>query len=153
MNRESCLSDALRLLSIRDLTEHQLRMKLEARGHPSTEIQDVIERLQSDHTLNDERLAHARARREAERGRKGPHRVRRELEEAGVTASLARAAVTAAFGEADAGQTLNGLLQKRLRGLTALNQTEYRRVYQYLLRRGFDGADIVSALRRYQRLK
>ena len=145
----SCLTSALRLLTVRDLTEHQLRGKLESRAHHASEIDRVVHKLKADGTLDDRRLAQGRARAEAERGRKGPHRVRRELEEAGVDASLAKAAVKEAFAEIDPGETLGALLEKRLRGSKHLDQSEYRRTYQYLLRRGFEAGDVISALKKY----
>jgi len=144
----SCLASALRYLTLRDLTEHQLRTKLEAKQHPPDDIDQVIERLKADGTLNDQRLAGRRAKAEAERGRKGPHRVRRELEAAGVTASIAKAAVAEAFAEIEPTDALGALLEKRLRGATRLDESQYRKTYQFLLRRGFDSADIVAALRK-----
>ncbi|MBI3263408.1 MAG: regulatory protein RecX [Acidobacteria bacterium] len=145
----SCLSSALRLLGIRDLTEHQLRTKLESRGHQSSEINDVLERLKSEGTLSDQRLAGARARAEAERGRKGPHRVRRELEDAGITASLAKAAVKEAFEAVDPAETLAALIERRLQGVRRLDQAAYRRTYRFLLRRGFEATDVIAALKKY----
>lgn len=147
----SCFSLALRLLAVRDLTEHQLRTKLESRGHQASEIDQVLQRLKADGTLNDARLARSRARADAERGRKGPHRVRRELEAAGIAAPEAKAAVTEAFTDLDPAETLDALLEKRLRGSKRLDQAEYRRTYQYLLRRGFETSDVISALRKYSR--
>lgn len=147
----SCLGTALRLLAIRDLTEHQLRSKLEARQHDRADVDDVIARLRSDGMLNDERLARARAKAEAERGRKGPHRVRRELEAAGISSTIAKAAVKEAFAETDSVDALSALLEKRLRGAKTVDEAQYRKTYQFLVRRGFDSADIAAALRKYSR--
>lgn len=144
----SCLTLALRLLALRDLTEHQLRTRLEARHHASVDIGQVIDKLKADGTLNDERLARTRARAEAERGRKGPHRVRRELEEAGVAAAVAKTAAQEAFADLDPADMLDALLKKRLQG-KPLDPPAQRRTYQYLLRRGFEASDVISALRKY----
>lgn len=144
----SLLTTALRLLAARELTEQQLRARLARKGFAPDAIDACLNRLRSDGLLDDRRFAFARARAAAAEGRKGPHRVRRELEGAGIPATLAKAAVREAFGTVDPLVQIDRVVDRRLRGRLLRTDADYRRLYQYLLRQGFEASDIMTVLRR-----
>jgi regulatory protein len=78
---------ALGTLRYRDLSEHELRKKLAARGFSDDESDDAVATLMRTGLLDEQRFAEARAASLAARGA-GDVRIRYELERAGISAEL-----------------------------------------------------------------
>ena len=78
---------ALGTLRYRDLSEHELRAKLAARGFSEDESDDAVATLTRTGLLDEHRFAEARAASLAARGA-GDALIRHELERAGVSAEL-----------------------------------------------------------------
>jgi regulatory protein len=140
---------ALRLLARRELSEAQVRQRLTRRQHAPEAIDDAIARLKASRSLDDERTAAAIARTELTVRRRGRQRARRQIEAAGIAASVAQRAVDAAFAEVDDDALLGAALDRRLRGRTTIaDDRERQRLFRYLLGQGFDSDKIIAALRR-----
>ena len=137
----------LTLLAGRDLSATQLGERLRRRGFTTEATDTAVSRLRREGALDDHRAAAAYARRAVEVRRKGPARIERELAARGVDAPVARAAIAEALEGRDLEELLDRSLARRLAG-PITDRAEFRRLYQYLLRQGFDGHMAAAALRR-----
>ena len=140
----------LTLLAGRDLSAAQLGERLRRRGFAPDATDAAVTRLRREGALDDRRAAAAHARRAVEVRRQGPARIERELAARGVDTSVARAAIAEALEGRDVEELLDRSLARRLAGPIA-GPAEFRRLYQYLLRQGFEGAMAAAALRRRTR--
>ena len=137
----------LTLLAARDLSAAQLGDRLRRRGFTPQDIDAAIVRLRREGALDDHRAAAAFARRAMAVRRRGPARIARELAARGVDPSVAEAAIAEALDGRSPEALLERSLDRRLSGPIA-SRAEFRRLYQYLLRQGFEGAMAAAALRR-----
>ena len=137
------------MLARRELSEWQLRQRLARRAYSPADIDAAIERLTRDASLSDERVAGAIARTETGIRKRGRLRVKRRIEAAGISPSLAQRAMDEVFGGLDEDALLASALDKRLRGRTRIgDEREYARLYRYLLGQGFDSDRVRRALGR-----
>lgn len=137
----------LTLLAGRDLTAAQIGERLRRRGVAPEAADAAVARLRQEGALDDRRAAASHARRAVEVRRQGPARIRRELAARGVDASVAKAAIAEALDGRDLEELIDRSLDRRLAGPIA-DRAEFRRLYQFLLRQGFEGAMSAAALRR-----
>jgi regulatory protein len=137
---------ALTLLARRELSEAQVRQRLQRRGHPHSDIEHAIERLKQERAIDDARVAGAMARAQASVKRRGKLRVRRYLEAAGIDRNTARRAVDEAFEDVDETTLIEMTMTRRLRGRTIATDTERRRLYRYLISQGFEADQVLKAL-------
>ncbi len=135
-------------LAGRDLSAAEIRLRLRRRGCPDDVIQGAIDHLRGTRAIDDERVAMSRARVESNLRGRGRQRVLLRLRSIGIDAQTARKAVDAVFEEVDQQALLERALARRLRGAAAQvkTATEYRRLYDALVRQGFSPADVRKAL-------
>jgi regulatory protein len=140
---------ALTLLSRRELSAAQLRRRLARRKFDPGDIEDAIARLATDRTLDDRRVAVAAARLEGTIRRRGRHRVLQRVQQLGVSASVAKAAVDEVFGEIDEQALLEAAIERKLKGATAreLDEKAKARIVRSLVGQGFDAGQIYARLR------
>lgn len=144
----SAYVDALYLLARRELSERRLRDHLAEREHRPDEIDAAVERLRSDGSLDDGRVARAYARTALKVKGRGRLRIQRELHELGIAKEVAAEALAETFGDVDERALIARALEKKLRGGKQIDSpAAYARVYQYLMRRGFSPAVVSAALR------
>jgi regulatory protein len=142
---------ALKMLAGHELTEAQVRRRLARRGHEEAEIEQAVERLKANGTIDDSRAAAVIARRETSVRRRGKARVISRLHAAGVARSVADRAVEQAFQEFDADALLAASLERRLRGRTRIaDEKEFNRLYRYLVGQGFEPGRVLTKLRSLQ---
>jgi regulatory protein len=140
------------MLAGRELSEAQVRQRLARRQYDQDSINAAIARLKADGSLNDERAAGAMARSQTSLKKRGKLRVKREIEAAGIAASIARRAVDEVFAGVDAEALLSEALARRLRGKTSIaDDKEFQRLYRYLLTQGFEADQVLAALRKRSR--
>jgi regulatory protein len=140
---------SLKWLAIRELTERQLRQRLAARQVPSPSIDEVVQTLKRNGAIDDQRTARAAARTQALVKRHGRYRVTRHLAVLGIDRDLARRVVQEVFAEIDEDKLLEQAFTRRL-GRTrraVKDAAEYRKVYGYLVRQGFEPSAVVKLLR------
>ncbi|MEQ1870216.1 MAG: regulatory protein RecX [Vicinamibacterales bacterium] len=138
---------ALTMLSRRELSEKQICDRLKRRQYDSDEIDVAIARLKAERSLDDTRVAAAIARTQTSIKRRGQLRVRREIEQAGISRETARAAVDAVFGDLDQDALLESALARRLRGERPIaDDREFQRLYRYLVTQGFESDRALKAL-------
>ena len=136
---------ALQLLARRDLSTSQLRDRLQKSQLPSNDITRAISSLIENRALDDTRTALAYARRSATVKFRGKHRIQQELQARGFTLSVANYAVETVFKEVNETTVLKRAIQKRLNG-PVQTRTQFRKLYQALLRQGFPSEAVVCAL-------
>ena len=139
---EDPLETAVRLLAGRDRTEHEVASHLAAAGHPPAAIAPVLAELRSRGWLDDARLA----RELAARSGAGRERVLADLERRGVPRATAAAAWSDLVDEGAIAphERLRREVERRVRG--PLDRRGAARVYNALLRAGFDPEAIRAAL-------
>ena len=140
---------ALRWLTARELSEAQVRERLELRGYTAAAISSAIRRLKDERTLDDVRAAKAVARTEANVRRHGPQRVMSKLLAMRIERDLAREIVRDLFGDTDEDTLLEQALERRLRGRTdkLSEPDERRKLMAYLVRQGFGASSASKAVR------
>jgi regulatory protein len=144
-----CYTTALTLLSRRELSTAQLRTRLARRKFESPEIDDVIERLAKDRTLDDRRVAIAAARMEGAIRRRGRRRVLQRVQQLGINAALAKTAVDEVFLDIDEDALLEQAVERKL-GATnprELDSKTAARVVRSLVAQGFEIRDVCARLR------
>lgn len=142
-------ADAARLLAVRPRSFSELSQALVRRGHDAEEAARLCELLCDEGTLNDLELSLHYILARSERLGHGRRRLLRELEERGVDREVAREAWRSAV-EAhglDPRRLLERRAAERVRaGGGRRDGRSFRRVYNALLRAGFDAAEVRSAL-------
>jgi len=142
----SARSTALRLLTRRDYTTHELRQKLLERDFPTDVVEETLRALTGDGSLSDRRAGAAHVRTASQIKGRGRLRIQRELEARGLDRGLARELLAELDASADAAAIARFLKRKRVPA--RLTPAERRRVFQQLLRRGFPSDAIAKAMGR-----
>ncbi len=158
----ACYDKALATLGARARSAADLKRWLKTKEFTDTEITPTLEKLSSLGLLDDQAYARsfARSRLAPSRGY-GPRRVAAELARKGVSraitdAVLAELEAERAEAEEDAaarGERTESAVEqaaaKKLKSLAKLDpEVRKRRLYGYLARRGFGGAEIAKVLRK-----
>jgi regulatory protein len=139
--RRDCLHSALRLLSYRQRTEAEVRVRLLRKGIEPGIVVETIERLRSTGLLDDERFARSWVEGRNQRAPRSRRLLVSELRAHGVTRTIVEGAA-AAIDESDAAYRA---AERRARALGSLPYPQFRqRIGGLLLRRGF-GYDLVRA--------
>ena len=137
--RKRAFDAALRLLSYRPRTEHEIRTRLLRRGLPPDVVSAAIEKLRDYGYVDDAAFAQFWVESRNSGSPRGQRLLRRELRGKGVDVETA-ATATATVAEEDAARQAALKKERSLRGL------EYRdfrnRLAGYLQRRGF-GYDVI----------
>ena len=140
---------ALALLSRRPRTIHEIRSTLVREGFAGPEVDAAVDRLAREGLLDDRALAEHFVAVRSERKGHAPARLIRELEARGVDAETAHRAVRAAreAGLLDPAALLRREVERRLaRQGGALDRRGWVRMYNALLRLGFEPRDVREAL-------
>ncbi|HCF58002.1 MAG TPA: RecX family transcriptional regulator [Myxococcales bacterium] len=144
----SAYDRALRLLSIRDHAEKELRRKLRRAEHEPQEIDGAIERVRRLGYLNDARFARLRAASLVTEGRFGPRGVAAKLQQAGVGEALVREAVAQAMDGKDELELAAELLKKKHPDAFGSKDPKVRaRAARYLVGHGFSSGVVARVLR------
>jgi len=143
----SAYVDALKMLGRRELSEAQIRQRLARRGHGEAAVDAAVARLKEERAIDDARVAGAIARTEVTRKR-GRLRVSRQIQSAGIAASVAKSAVDEVFDAIDDDSLIEAALARRLKGRErAADDREWQRLYRYLLAQGFEADRVAKVMR------
>ena len=139
----------LALLARRELSEAQIRERLRRKDHAAEAIDRAVARLREAGAVDDRRVATSAARTEAQIRSRGRGYVLRKLQSLGIPADTAADAVDDVFGALDESALLARALSRRLRGPSApiRDQAHFRRLYQQLVRQGFQPSAVLAALK------
>ncbi len=135
---------ALYLLEQMDRTEQQLREKLTASEYPSRCIDEAIEYVKSFHYLDDERYAETYIR--YKKDRMSRHQIKQKLMMKGVSREIVTDTIESEY-DVDESVHIRKLLEKKHFSNVNNDAGEFRRVYNYLLRRGFRSNDILREMK------
>jgi regulatory protein len=144
--RPLAMGRAFNLLGYRARSETEVRERLGCYGYVEETVEGVILRLKELGYLDDEEFARLKAR---EKARKyGPRRVSAELRQSGVGEDLARGVVEEEFaGRSEVGEARSAAARRyNGRGSDA----EARRVYGFLVRRGYSAEVCAQVAREYR---
>jgi regulatory protein len=146
----SAFDDAVRMMSRRPLTRHELSERLRTRGHDAEAIASALTHLETAYGVDDLKLARDWI---ASRGRhRGRERVIAELAARGIPEDVSDAAWHDALagGAIDEGDSLTAAVRRRL-GAPPGNASRARlaRVYNALLSEGFTRQSVEAALLPY----
>jgi regulatory protein len=144
--RPIAMGRALNLLGYRARSEAEIRDRLTRFGYGGETIEGVVLRLQELGYLDDVEFARMKAREKARRY--GPRRVSVELKKSGVGEALAREVVEEEFaGRSEVGEARSAAARRyNGRGSDA----EARRVYGFLVRRGYSAEVCAQVARDYR---
>jgi regulatory protein len=144
--RPVAMGRALNLLGYRARSESEIRDRLRRYGYVGETIEGVVLRLKELGYLDDAEFARTKAREKARRY--GPRRVSVELRKSGVGETLAREVVEEEFaGRSELGEARSAAARRyNERGSDA----EARRVYGFLVRRGYSAEVCTQVAREYR---
>ena len=137
---------ALHLLEKMDRTESQLRKKLASGGYPQECIDEAIAYVYKFHYIDDLRYAQNYIRYSQDR------LSRQQLKQKLMAKGVKRDDIELALEEeylGDEASQIRKLLQKRHYAGEGRETAEFRKTYQYILRRGFKSNDILKEMNRY----
>lgn len=148
MQKSSPLDSALRILTLRDHSEAELRRKLKAKGFQEG-VEETIVRMRELGYLDDARFARSFASSAIRNGRGFGVRLKMELARRGVAEPVIRetlAEIAEEFGEAE---VLAQTIERRFSGFDPeeASDKEKRKVVAYLQRKGFSLRAILAGLR------
>tara|TARA_B100000809_G_scaffold240689_1_gene263231 strand:- start:5066 stop:5428 length:363 start_codon:yes stop_codon:yes gene_type:complete len=109
-------------------------------------VDHTIQRLTKEGALDDRRTAGIYARRAALIKHRGPRRAILDIEAIGVARTIARDAVSQVYKEVDTQLIIQRALNRRLTGRVR-DRAHFQKLYQYLVRQGFDASLAYSVLK------
>src|ERR671916_1302019 len=144
--RALAMTRALTFLGYRARSEKEVRDRLRRYGYGEETVENVIERLKELGYLDDEDFARLVVREKARRY--GPRRLSAELRRSGVDAEIAREVVDEEFaGRSELEEARSVAAQRYNRGGS---YAEARRVYGFLVRRGYSSEVCAEVAREYR---
>lgn len=134
---------ALHLLEQMDRTEQQLREKLLSSEYPLECVEDAIAYVKSFHYLDDERYAETFTRYKKEKMSR--QQIKQKLMMKGISKDIISNAIEEEY-DVDESVHIRSLLEKKHFCTASADEGEFRRVYNYLLRRGFRSSDVIREM-------
>jgi regulatory protein len=145
---EQLYASAVRALSRRSHSVHEMRIYLERRAQDKDIVPGVMKRLKDHGYLDDARYAKQFARARAQNRRQGGYRITRDLRARGIPDRHIEGAVEAAFAETDETTLARQRIERKLRSIRGpLDQKKLASLYRNLLRAGFSSDIIRRELR------
>lgn len=138
---------ALHLLMRQDRTEFQLREKLRSDGYPEEVVECAVTYVKEHHYIDDRRYAKTYAQRM--QGKKSRRAVAFELARKGISDAVLEELVMEQEEESEE-EMIRQLAEKRLGDPHKLDEKEFRRIYAYLMRRGFQNGEVLKVLKAYE---
>ena len=149
MKRGSPFDCSLRVLSLRDHSEAELRRKLKEKGYEEEGIEESVVRLKDLGYLDDARFSRLFASSAVRNGRGYGVRLKLELARRGVDAGIVARVLAEIDEEFSESELLAQLIARRFAGFDAETATEKerRKVVGYLQRKGFSLSAIFARLK------
>ena len=138
----------LSLLARRELTSTQLRNRLTNKGFTPEAVNDTIQQLKKEGALDDRRTAGMYARQAALIKHRGPRRAILDIVALGIADDIAREVVSQTYEEVDTQLIIQRALNRRRTGRVQ-DRAQFQKLYQYLVRQGFDGPLAYTVLKKH----
>ena len=135
---------AMFLLERMDRTEHQLRDKLMQNGYPAVCVDLAIDYVKKYHYIDD--LRYATNYISYQQKRKSRQKLKIDLLTKGIDKNVIEQALAEAF-DSDEQIKIRQLLEKKHYDPMECDRKEKQKTYQYLMRRGFKGSDILHVMK------
>ena len=135
---------AMFLLERMDRTEHQLRDKLMQNGYPAVCVDLAIDYVKKYHYIDD--LRYATNYISYQQKRKSRQKLKIDLLTKGIDKNVVEQALDEAF-DSDEQIKIRQLLEKKHYDPKECDRKEKQKTYQYLMRRGFKGSDILHVMK------
>ena len=135
---------AMFLLERMDRTEHQLRDKLMQNGYPAVCVDLAIDYVKKYHYIDD--LRYATNYISYQQKRKSRQKLKIDLLTKGIDKNVIEQALDEAF-DSDEQIKIHQLLEKKHYDPKECDRKEKQKTYQYLMRRGFKGSDILHVMK------
>lgn len=135
----------LYLLEKMDRTEYQIREKLKVNEYPECCIDIAVEYAKSFHYIDDYRYASTFVRYHMQKYSR--MQMKQKLLAKGIARDTIEQAIESEYISEEREQ-IQAILQKKKFQFTSSNTPEFRKMYQFLLRRGFCSSDILAELKR-----
>jgi regulatory protein len=147
---QKALNTALRVLTRRDHSKHELSQKLKARGYAGEVIDEVISECERFDYINDERTAQIFIRQLHRKGY-GRKRIQFELNLKGFRGKFIQGVLAKSISDIDEYQSAEKIYQKRARRFDREKDVLKRKdkIYRFLYGRGFSKtviSEIISKL-------
>lgn len=148
MQRGSAFDCSLRVLSLRDHSEWELRRKLKEKGYEQPGVEESVARLKELGYLDDARFARGFASSAIRNGRGYGARLKLELARRGVAAGIVSEVLAEVGEEFSESRLLALVIARRYAGFDPETATEKekRKVVGYLQRKGFSLSAIFAQL-------
>ena len=135
---------AMFLLERMGRTEHQLRDKLMQNGYPAVCVDLAIDYVKKYHYIDD--LRYATNYISYQQKRKSRQKLKIDLLTKGIDKNVIEQALDEAF-DSDEQIKIRQLLEKKHYDPMECDRKEKQKTYQYLMRRGFKGSDILHVMK------
>ena len=143
---EKAKSDALRLLSFRPRSVAELRQRLKLKKYPESIIAPVIELLQKQHLLDDEKFAKLFANSRVNSRPAGKRQIELDLKKKGLPGDLIRRTMES-LTDYDEKKTARDLVRRKKQKMSGVSDEKKKaRLFGFLQRRGFSSGVIFSVL-------
>ena len=148
-NASDPFAAALRLLTLRDRSEAELRRKLKQFGFSLSAIDEAVDKCLEYAYLDDSRYAKERARTLMRSGRAVGQKIRQDLYRRGLSEALIHQALEYVESELSAEQILQDQLERRFPDFdySTADEKHRRRVVSYFQRRGFHLDQIFACIK------
>lgn len=142
-----CRNYALRLITIKDRTEKEIRGKLSEKGFEENIIEDEIAFLKDYGYIDDKSYAKHFTNDAINLKKWGKLRIRTELFRRGIDQEIVDSTIADAFLE-DCTDKVLEQLESRFKNSDLSNLKERTRIFNYFLRRGYTAEEIKGAINR-----
>ena len=134
---------AVHLIERQERTERQLREKLSLSEYPEEAVEDAVSYVKKRRYLDDERYARTIIRfHQTERSKM---RLKSDLIKRGVSKDVIERCMEEEFSSDEKAQ-IRALLEKKGFSQSEADRNESRKMYQFLMRRGFRSSDILAVM-------
>lgn len=137
---KQAIVSALRLLTATPKSKKALQKKLEERGFPIEIVKEVLAKLENQGLLNDRSYAQAIVQTLTVQKVSGKRRIAFELEKRGLAPSVIEEALNNCSEESERERALELAKDRWERFQKIETRKRYKKVYDFLIRRGFDFA-------------
>ncbi|WP_224983620.1 regulatory protein RecX [Geomonas agri] len=152
MQRGTALECSLRVLTLRDHSEGELRKKLSGKGYEESDIEAAVGRMKELGYLDDLRFARSFASSALRNGKGVGPRLKLELSRRGVASSIVSQVLDELAQEYSEAELLAQVMERRYPGFDAATASdkEKRRIVGYLQRKGFSLGAIFRELKAHE---
>ncbi len=148
-NKKSAFDAAVNCITYRDRSRKELYDKLKEKGYSSSEIDDALDKMVYYGYINDERYAFSYIK--SNINKKGSGLIERELLNKGVDDNIISNSLEE-FGQ-DEETVISEILERRYRDADFSDEKHLRRIYGFLVRRGFKYDNICKSVANYKKMQ